>query len=169
MFIHDYIKIKYTTEGYLENNPPYLISDKEMFNAFIQEDGSGFFADYYPCPGPEFNSAYVELKSYIVDKIQKFLNDGTEIPDWIYSYMIMRPITYQSDELNIYYLYELAGMKSLTSLAEFTPELADLCYQVSVDWIKRLPSRYADRPPTMFGETHVTKSLRLNQANVLID
>jgi len=170
MFIHDIIKLTYINIGYLPNYPYYLISDKEMFDAFIQEDGSGFFADYYPCPAPEFTEAYTKLKTYIKEQIDAFLDEKiTKLPKWIYSYMLMRPITYESDELDIYYLYQLTGVQSTTSLAEFTPKLAQACYETSIDWLRRQPSRYKDRPPTMFGETHVTKSLRLLQANALVD
>ena len=34
-FIHDIIKIKYSKLGYLPSYPYNLISDKEMFQAFI--------------------------------------------------------------------------------------------------------------------------------------
>jgi len=81
----------------------------------------------------------------------------------------MRPIGEYSDEADIYYLYEIAEIDRPKGLAEFTPDLARYCYQVSSEWIKKLPAKYGHRPPTMFGEPHVTKSLRLLQANVLID
>ena len=35
MFTHDVIKQMYTLEGYLPNYPPHLISDEEMFEAFL--------------------------------------------------------------------------------------------------------------------------------------
>ena len=38
MFIHDLIKIKYIREGYLPNYPYHMISDEEVFNAFINPD-----------------------------------------------------------------------------------------------------------------------------------
>lgn len=43
--IHDIIKINYIQSGYLPNYPYYLISDKEMINAFLAPDG--FFAAIY--------------------------------------------------------------------------------------------------------------------------
>ena len=69
--IHDIIKIKYINLGYLPNYPYHMISDREMFDAFIDlssnEDSSDssnlenvststphFFEDYYSNPfGPE--------------------------------------------------------------------------------------------------------------------
>lgn len=173
MFIHDFIKIMYTDMGYLPNYPYYLISDEEMFDAFLRDD-QGFFNDYYPCPADNLQTEYETLRSYIVNRIQTFLElnstgQTAELPKWIYSYMIMRPITFDSNEADIGYLYDISELDRPKGLAEFTPELANYCYQISTEWIKKLPSKYADRPPTMFGETHVTKSLRLLQANVLID
>jgi cyclopropane fatty-acyl-phospholipid synthase-like methyltransferase len=55
--------------------------NKEMFDAFLREDGY-FNANYY-CPTTELQSEYQELVSYIKTTIQTYLNDGTEIPDWI--------------------------------------------------------------------------------------
>ena len=65
MFIHNIIKIKYVTLGFLPNRPYHLISDDEMFDAFVQyqiqigDDGDetqhfvpnldeGFFVYFYP-------------------------------------------------------------------------------------------------------------------------
>ena len=166
MSIHDYIKILYVNMGYLPNYPFYLISDKEMFDAFLKEDG--VFADYYPCPGEEFTDSYNELLSYITFKIDNFMETEEEIPDWVYSYMIIRPITYQSPEEDIRYLCDMANIDFDNKLPEFNEEVAKNCYSISKKWIQKLPSKYAHRPPTMFGETHVTKSLRLDQANILI-
>ena len=69
--LHDIIKIKYTRLGYLPNYPYHLISDEEMFNAFIDLDsesasGSGspsteayFFEDYYPNPFSKKDIIYI--------------------------------------------------------------------------------------------------------------
>ena len=57
MFIHDFIKIMYTDMGYLPNYPYYLISDEEMFDAFLRDD-QGFFNDYYPCPADNLQTEY---------------------------------------------------------------------------------------------------------------
>lgn len=167
MFLHDIIKLSYVAIGYLPNNPYYLISDKEMFEAFTKEDG--FFNGIYPCPTELLQDEYEALKEGIFSRIDYHLETGLPLANWVYSYMLMRPITYSSDEANISYLYDLTGIDPPQTLAEFSPQLALACYKVSKEWIKKLPSKYADRPPTMFGETHVTKSLRLNQANILVD
>lgn len=168
MFIHDLIKIMYVNIGYLPNYPYYLISDTEMIEAFCKDDG--FFNDYYPCPDPTFDEPYQLLKQSIFGILSEYVaGKRAVIPDWVYSYMLMRPITFESDEADIAYMYELTGVKPETTLAEFSPALADACYATSVEWMKKMPSKYRDRPPTMFGETHVTKSLRLKQANILVE
>lgn len=167
MRIHNYIKITYTNIGYLPGYPYHLISDKEMFDAFLREDG--FLADYYPCPCEDLQEAYDTLVADMTARINDFLENETELPAWIYSYMIQGTIGPQSEEEDISYLYDLCNMDSKTTLAEFSPELARRCYSISKKWIERLPSKYADRPYTMFGEPHVVKSLRLDQANILLD
>lgn len=167
MFLHDLVKIMYVQIGYLPNYPFHLISDAEMCNAFMKE--GGVFDDYYPCPNTHLEEAYNLLKSAIFAHLQAYIDEGTEIPNWVYSYLVMRPISYESDEANIQYLYDLTKIDPPVSMLEFSAELAEACYATSVEWIKKLPSKYADRPPTMFGETHVTKSLRLAQANILVE
>lgn len=169
MFTHDIIKIQYVNIGYLPNIPYHMISDKEMFEAFLKEDG-GFFSDYYPCPSDELASAYTALLECITQRITEHMEDPTvEIPNWVYSYMLLAPITYESPEADISYLYDLLNMTSDNSLEQFTPEIAEGCYKASVDWLRKQPAGTVDRPPTMFGEPHVIKNLRLTQANVLID
>lgn len=156
----------YVDMGFLPNYPYHLISDKEMFDAFLREDG--FFETYYPCPDPEFEDAYDALLQCITNYINNFETDGTPIPNWVYSYMIMRPVTYESDEEDIDYICELANIDKPDLLAVFTKQVAETCFEVSTRWLQKMPS--ADRrPPTMFGENHVTKSLRLTQANILFD
>ena len=154
--------------GYLPDYPYHLISDAEMFDAFLKEDG--FFATYYPCPGRQFEEAYDKLFNYIEDSIIAYQEDNSKtLPDWIYSYMIMRPITYASSEEDIDYLAEMCNISFSNGLPVFNEALANTCYEISKKWLQKLVSKGDDRPPTMFGETHVTKSLRLLQANVLLD
>ena len=168
MFIHDTIKRMYSSMGYLPGYPYYLISDEEMFEAFLKPDG--FFNDFYPCPSENLREAYGLLHNYIAERIQKYCNKEEEsLPDWIYSYMIMRPITFDSPEDDIAYLSDLAGLETPLGAPEFGPEMAEKCYAISIKWIQKQPSKYSHRPPTMFGETHVTKCLRLDQANILLN
>lgn len=169
MFKHDIIKIQYVNIGYLPNIPYRMISDNEMFEAFLKTDG-GFFTDYYPCPSPDLEAEYAELHNCIAKRIQEHIDDNTiPVPNWVYSYMLLTPTTYESSEADISYLYDLLNMESDNSVEQFNEDVAKGCYQASVDWLRKQPAGTVDRPPTMFGEPHVIKNLRLTQANVLID
>ena len=167
MFIHDVLKIQYINMGYLPGYPYHLISDAEMFEAFLKD--GGVFNDFYPCPEDSMQEAYDALRQGIENAINAYLESGTEIPNWVYSYMLRIPITYQSDEVDIAYLCELGNIDVPTTVAEFNEEVAEMCLDVSTKWILKQPSKYKDRPPTMFGEAHVIKSLRLDQSNILSD
>lgn len=189
MIIHDFIKLTYSNMGYLPGYPYYLISDDEMFNAFTKEDG--VFNDYYPCPcngdcanclnqcpvdgeghqiHPNIAEAYQQLKDYMFNMIAKYQSgDIDAIPDWIYSYMLFSCIAYQSSELDVDYLNTLLGLDITKGEPEFTLATARGCYNISSAWLKKQPNRTTNRPPSMFGEPHVVKSLRLDQANILTE
>lgn len=194
--IHDIIKIKYTRLGYLPNYPYHLISDEEMFDAFINlnsdmDSGSGdtdegqyYFNDYYPNPfkdkdiiyiGPtgehiSLRGEYVRLKQYIVSIINEYLSHlGTTeqadytIPDWIYSYMLGEVIynnPNNPDDFEYKDMYDLLVLLDSTNIEnEMTPEICELCYIQSTKYISTLTTGV--RPPTVFGEPHVIKQLRL--------
>lgn len=166
-FIHNIIKIEYNNLGYLPGYPYHLTSDEEMFAAFTRES-EGFFNDYYPCPCEELREQYEILKDYIFTSIDSYL-DGTidELPSWIYSYMMMIPTTFESRFEDIAYLYKLSNINVEGPLAVFNSEIAEYCYYVSSEWLKKVPKSSANRPPTMFGEPHVFKSLRLKEIDML--
>lgn len=186
-FVHDTIKILYINIGYLPNYPYHLISDGEMFDAFMREDG-GVFADYYPCgrpiPPDYEKSPWIDLSSYdpwdlemmahynkfklnlfqkILDYMDSEKPEVTTIPNWVYSYMLLSPISYESAQLDIDYLYQLLNIDSSNQMCQFNKQIAKNCYDISLDWLKKTPSMY-DREPSMFGEAHVIKSLRLMEA-----
>jgi hypothetical protein len=73
----------------------------------------------------------------------------------------MIPTTFESSFEDIAYLYKLSNLEQDGPIAVFNAELADYCYYTSSEWLKKVPKNQADRPPTMFGEPHVLKSLRL--------
>ena len=166
MEVKDYIKILYSKMGYLPNHPYHLISDEEMFDAFLKEDG--FFADFYPCPDSSLEDKYTALLQCIKEKVTKHLKDNEELPNWIYSYMSLNVTTFNSSERDLDYLAGLLGIEFNSGLSEFNPQVASACYEVSSKWIQKQPSKYANRVPTIFGEPHVIKSLRLDQANMLL-
>lgn len=161
-FIHDVIKRQYVYEGYLPNYPYHLISDKEMFDAFMGD--GGYFSTNYPESFVSSDStllnAYNQLKSNISTYIDNYLSDPTNIaiPDWVYSYMMGVVISPTSNTRDIHDLLVLMGEDNLDDI--FTVQASLTCLSISKEWINKLPM--SDRVPTMFGEPHVIKSLRLN-------
>jgi len=163
MFIHDIIKIKYINEGYLPNYPYHMITDKEMIDAFLKED-EGYLAINYPLLDSELQEDYDALMDGIAECAHAYLNDGTEIPSWVYSYMLGNTWSIYSDSADIAYLYELLNLPTEV-YDTFGADLQPACLQVSKEWLSKLPAKYGSRPATVFGEPHVIKSLRLAAAN----
>ena len=111
MLVHDIIKIKYVSLGYIRKNYPYhLISDEEMFNAFIDLGDKEFnkkttvinpkvrfFDSYYPCPFTEDD--YYEKrnsKGEVIERIS-LLGEYNKLKDYIVSainqYLTLRDST----------------------------------------------------------------------------
>ena len=188
MLIHDIIKIKYVKLGYIIKNYPYhLISDEEMFNAFIEvtpdftssvvSNDVRFFDMNYQNPFADidwensankiyqsYNDAYIKLRKYIIDSINEYLafvntteKDKHLIPDWIYSYMLGEVVYNQSDYLDIQDTLDLLGCSNIEN--EFTIQACIACYNTSLKYISTLNDN--TRPPTLFGEPHVIKILRM--------
>jgi hypothetical protein len=167
-----------------------MISDREMFDAFIDlsstEDSSDssnledisistphFFEDYYSNPfGPDdfytpssnsapvsLSEAYYKLRDYIVDTILEYLSEPDKyvIPDWIYTYMLGEVVYSRSEYLDIYDTLALLDCSNTDN--EFTVNACIKCYATSLKYISALTS--GTRPPTVFGEPHVIKQLRL--------
>lgn len=186
-FIHDIIKIKFVSEGYLPNYPPHLISDNEMCDAFLnypqddtktedelwemfQEDTTpSWFKDKFPLETDLLLPQYKELVKNIAWHLSEFkssLNDENVLPDWIYSYMNGSVISVSSTIPDIHDLLVLLGVDNLDDI--FTPEAQLACYVVSKEWLAKTPSvLMKHRSPTVFGEPHVIKSLRLDELNML--
>lgn len=158
MFIHDIIKIKYIEEGYLPDTPYKMISDIQMFDAFLRKDG--YFAANYPCLADDLLPYYEELIIGIEAAINGYLDNNAVIPYWVYSYMLGAVISNQSDDIDIVDLNTLLNL-DVPDPAIFTPETSEACYKVSCEWLKKLHSNRVTRPASMFGEPHVIKSLRL--------
>lgn len=174
MLVHNIIKITYVREGYLPNYPYHMISDKEMFDAFLhlEEDGvtsAGYFVDRYPCADESLQSEYDDLVEAIRYHITSYLesdNGSYVIPDWVYSYMLGVVVSESSDVLDKHDLFVLLNLDNLTDT--WTKEISESCLELSEEWVKKLPPSKTDhRPPTIFGEPHVIKSLRLKNVDVL--
>jgi len=180
--IHDIIKIKYSNLGYLPGYPYHLISDKEMFTAFINlenDSSEHFFEDNYPNPFAEedliykkldkdgnvisevsLSEEYQKLKSYIVSLVTYYVNGQIlELPDWIYTYMLGEVVYNNSDYLDIYDTLMLLGANNIDNT--FTNQTCALCYATSLKYVSTLTTGL--RPPTVFGEPHVIKQLRLEE------
>lgn len=161
--VHDVIKIKYVEEGYLPNYPYYLISDKEMIQAFLRED-DGFFALNYQLESDnqELVDAYQLLQTEIAYHLNLYLDSDKmiPIPDWVYSYMIGSCISNTSKQSDRHDLLVAIGRDNTAD--EFNEAIHQDLYQISLAWLRKLPEdKRSHRPPTMFGEGHVVKSLRL--------
>ena len=184
MFIHDIIKIKLSNSGYLMNYPPHLISDAEMCDAFLpykydsEDPTSGYedsmneeinyFRDTYPLVTDDLLDAYKLLISEIAYHIN-LLKTTTEseyvLPNWVYSYMLGEVVSVDSPIKDRHDLFVLLGVDNLYD--EFNAECASACYSESQQWLNKLPAKQREhRPPTMFGEPHVIKSLRLKALNM---
>lgn len=169
MMLHDLIKIKYVSEGYMSDWPYHLLSDEEMFKAFLNEDdeGNDFFHDYYPLEADSYLLEYEALKSGIWSEINKFLTYKAQlvdytIPDWVYSYMLGKVVGPRSSVTDRHDLLVSLGLDNLED--SFNRDVYRSIYDISTKYINKL--RYSQnpgdvRPPTIFGEPHVLKYIRL--------
>jgi len=177
MLVYDTIKIRYVREGYLPNWPYHLTSDEEMCDAFMrfevnpdtdEEIGKGFFFDYFPLLGPSLKESYNVLVAAIRVHIELLKTSNQyqyRLPDWVCSYMLGQPIGPNSTTNDIHDLICGLGVDNLDDLYEEEQALA--CLRESTRWLKRHrpASDLATRPPTMFGEPHVSKSIRVKNAH----
>lgn len=156
------VKMRFVRYGYLPNYPYHMISDREMCNAFMH-DGSGYFYDEYPLLNEALQTEYdklIEAMQYHIDKALSDTSDEFVLPDWIYSYMMGTVVSSNSDALDLHDLLVPLGVDNIDDI--FTAEAQAACYNASSAWLSKLPPNKLDhRPPTMFGEPHVIKYLRL--------
>lgn len=183
ILVHDYIKIKYTREGYLPDYPYHMISDEEMIEAFMKSDSDeGFFFDNYYVKDESLKEQYETLVQTIrfhIDIFKKSKDDTRVLPDWVYSYMLGSVISEHSSDIDRHDLLVLLDLDNVDD--NFTEQAKKRCLSISKQWIKKITeenryvkilnpngtySRYDGRPATMFGESHVIKSLRLDSAGV---
>lgn len=173
--LHDIIKIRFSQLGYLPDTPYHLVSDEEMCDAFIQHETEGkilYFYDNYPCLSNELRPAYdslVEAILYHVDNFKESPDPDACLPNWVYSYMLDAVVGPNSDPLDIHDLITPMGMDNIED--QFTAEHSNACYEISRKWLMKLKRERATlpdgtiidtRPPTVFGEPHVIKSVRLS-------
>ena len=166
--VHDTIKINLSRLGYLPNYPYHMISDAEMCDGFLSNNNTGYFFDYYPLLDINLQAEYDTLVSairYYIEELKNLNSDNYTLPEWVYSYMLGSTISVKSDEYDISYLADMLNVK--TDFGIFSADMQRLCLDVSTKWLKKLS--YVDRlyrPPSIFGEPHVIKSLRLASADI---
>lgn len=181
--LHDLIKIKYINEGYLPNTPYHQISDNEMLNAFIHndndwefgEDGDvvisiselpylhGYFIDTYPCPSDDLLESYAELISSIVtNSYYSYKSLGKGDVNWVYSYMLGNAVGQYSSIPDKHDLLVMLGTDN--TYDEYDEKSAKACLATSREYLNRIGNNL--RAPTMFGEPHVIKALRLKESNL---
>ena len=134
MLVHDILKIRYSDDGYLINYPPHLISEEEMFDAFMNASGEGYFTDNYPYmleaeQADNYNQLVLSIMSYI---FLYELFDET-IPDWVYSYMLGETISINNDKLDIHDLSVALHTPNVEDA--FTDACSAACFSVSTAWI----------------------------------
>lgn len=168
--IHNLIKLKMIKEGYLPNYPYHLISDSEMCDAFLSDDTSkpSYFYDNYPCLDSSLQEAYdalVESLKIHLNRLKESKDAYYQLPDWVYSYMLGSVISINSSELDKHDMFVLMNMDNIDD--EFTADISKSCYMLSKQWLSKLPNSKKDnRVPTMFGEPHVIKYLRIMNVEV---
>jgi hypothetical protein len=144
----------------------------------------GYFWDNYYNPDEsnlELSNAHAKLVLAIQYHIDQYLSsvktdtqDIYTIPDWVYSYMLGAVVGPESSKLDIHDVIKPLGVDNVDD--EFTAECAIACLSESKSWIRRkiydtiviidedTGATLDTRPPTIFGEPHVIKSIRLNRA-----
>lgn len=136
MLTHDIAKMRYTDDGYLMNYPYHMISDTELFSAFMDNSGAGFFSDSYPMLSE--TEHYVNAYHLLVLAIQYYIiayeYDSTNtIPDWVYTYILGSSISIYSDSLDIHDLS--LDLHTQNDGDEFTEACSAACLQESEDWL----------------------------------
>ena len=138
--IIDNIKIKYSREGYLPNYPHHLISDKEMIDAFINNDIC-YFDDYYQLRDESLREEYENLKKALKYHTEQYLKKDTpdwkEMPDWVYSYMLGVVIGTQSRKIDIHDLIVKLNTDNMDD--DFNDICQKECFKISTQYVNKLP------------------------------
>lgn len=176
MTLDDIVKIKYVDEGYMADYPPHLLSKDEMCAAFIlaPEGSPTFFDSNYVCLNPDLEDVYAQLKSAISYHVSRYLDkiDPVEPPMWVYSYMLGETVCETSDPKDKHDILTAFACDNVSD--EFDAQAQQFCYDVSKKFCQKLPKDERElvtdgkvqllRPPTIFGEPHVIKSIRVGVA-----
>lgn len=125
------------------------------------------FIDEVYLPDEQMVSAIMNLLDEIVRQVELLIahnrsnsDEEYELPNWVYTYMLGQVIGPSSEIIDIHDLLVLLNTDNTDDI--FTGISSYTCYQISKMWVNKLPND-EKRPPTVFGEPHVIKSLRLQQ------
>lgn len=165
--IHTIIKIHYVNEGYLPNYPHHMISDEEMFKAFLnrEDPSNSFFYNYYPIPTQALQQEYDALVDCLSKVISDYLADGKAIPNWAYAYMLGKVISDMSSIADKHDFLVLLDKDNIED--KFDESAAFACYKLSSLLLSRMaPDKRGHRVPSMFGESNILKHLRLMDLEV---
>ena len=188
--VNDTVKIKLVRQGYLKNYPPHLLSDEEMVEGFYKYFEDFYYkpmkkeyenpskVDPYPMisarqPGQEdemityLDTLYDYIKKSCDEAITVARKQGEDVivDDWISSFMLGSAIGPKSDTRDIHDLLVLMNVDNIDDI--FTRLASETCYRISKKWIaKTYLGTENKRPPSVFGELHVIKSLRLDQVSL---
>lgn len=153
----------------------YEMSDDEKWERFLEGVEPCYFRDNYPyieydpIKGVSGSSmdhyrTLVESMVYHFNALKRSLDDSYVLPDWIYSYMLSNVISINSLQLDKHNMFVLLGVDN--DFDEYRDDSAQACYLKSKQWLEKT-GEIANRPPTMFGEPHVLKCLRLEELEVI--
>ena len=159
-----------------EKKSGITLNESDIWKRFIKGTEPCYFRDNYPLY-PEkhcgVGEQLVDEKYYrdLVEGIVYHINllkhskyDEYKLPDWIYSYMLGSTLGPKSSQLDLHSMFVM--LETDNDFDEYLPDCAKKCLEVSTKWLKKNPE-LDNRPPTMFGEPHVLKSLRLDQLELL--
>lgn len=142
----------------------------DWYQSYLNDTTSvAYFKDNYPLIDESINDYYKNLLNRIFYELQQFKNDVNDdriLPNWIYSYMLGVCIGPTSDKLDIHDMISAMGVDNLED--DYTVDCAIECLKISYAWLKKIIVSQGDvvRPPTMFGEPHVLKAIRLDQESL---
>lgn len=166
---------EYITDDFFGITADQTKTTVDWYQAFLNDvDDIMYFRDNYPLIDDSISPYYKDLVNRIFYEIQEFnknLDDDKVLPDWVYSYMLGVPVGPMSDKMDIHDMIssEAVGTDNLED--EYTLDCAIQCLRISKEWLKRLivPDGDVQRPPTMFGEPHVLKYIRLFEESLSLE